>query len=348
MANQASWIPAPTKPVSVGDAETYTPGAGELLVKIGSIAFTPIEAKIQKFGTHPIPYPNILGTSFSGTVEAVGEGVTGYEKGDHVASIRSGKTLADPRFGGYQKLALAPASSTSKIPTSVPFHSSSATIINLAAITSALSIHLGLERPPLSGTASPKGKKVLIYGGSSSCGGLAVKYAASAGYEVVTTSSSRNKDFVRSLGPVSVIDHEQSPAEVVAALKANGPYDAVLDTIGLPGPTAILVEYFESLGGGAYNTMIPPIPGTRAIPENVKRIFAPYSFAFDEPQHKPLAKWLYEEYLPKGLESGLIVPTRQHVVEGGLAKCQEVLNLMNQGGVSGKKLVMNPWETVAP
>jgi len=48
MANQASWIPAPTKPVSVGDAETYTPGAGELLVKIGSIAFTPIEAKIQK------------------------------------------------------------------------------------------------------------------------------------------------------------------------------------------------------------------------------------------------------------------------------------------------------------
>jgi len=165
---------------------------------------------------------------------------------------------------------------------------------------------------------------------------------------VVTTSSSRNKDFVRSLGPVSVIDHEQSPAEVVAALKANGPYDAVLDTIGLPGPTAILVEYFESLGGGAYNTMIPPIPGTRAIPENVKRIFAPYSFAFDEPQHKPLAKWLYEEYLPKGLESGLIVPTRQHVVEGGLAKCQEVLNLMNQGGVSGKKLVMNPWEAVAP
>ncbi|KAF1976202.1 GroES-like protein [Bimuria novae-zelandiae CBS 107.79] len=344
MANQASWIPAPTKQVSVGPAETYTPGPNELLVKINSVAFTPIEAKIQKFGTHPIPYPNILGTSFSGTVESVGEGVTGFEKGDHVASIRSGKTLADPRFGGYQKFALAPLNSASKIPKSVPFHSSSATIINLAAITSALSIHLGLERPPLSGTASPKGKKVLIYGGSSSCGGLAVKYAATAGYEVVTTSSNRNKDFVQSLGPATIIDHEQAPADVVADLKKYGPYDAVLDTIGLPAPTAILVEYFESLGGGAYNTMIPPIPGTRAIPDNVKRIFAPYSFAFDEPQHKPLAQWLYEEYLPKGLESGLIVPTRQHVLTGGLEKAQEALDLMNQGGVSGKKLVLDPWE----
>ncbi|KAL1594343.1 hypothetical protein SLS60_010103 [Paraconiothyrium brasiliense] len=348
MANQASWIPAPTKQVSVGPAETYTPGPNELLVNIKSVAFTPIEAKIQKFGTHPIPYPNILGTSYSGTVESVGEGVTGFEKGDHVAAIRSGKTLADPRFGGYQKFALAPINSTSKIPKSVPFNSSSSTIINLAAITSALSIHLGLERPPLSGTASPKNKKVLIYGGSSSCGGLAVKYAATAGYEVITTSSSRNKDFVQSLGPATIIDHEQDPASVVADLKKYGPYDAVLDTIGLPGPTAILVEYFESLGGGAYNTMIPPIPGTRAIPDNVKRIFAPYSFAFDEPEHKPLARWLYEEYLPKGLESGLIVPTRQHVVTGGLEKAQEVLDLMNAGGVSGKKLVLDPWETSAP
>ncbi|KAK7187791.1 hypothetical protein DPSP01_010839 [Paraphaeosphaeria sporulosa] len=348
MANQASWIPAATKQVSVGPAETYTPGPNELLVKINSVAFTPIEAKIQRFGTHPIPYPNILGTSYSGTVEALGDGVTGFQKGDHVAAIRSGKTLADPRFGGYQKFALAPVNSTSKIPSSVPFNSSSATIINLAAITSALSIHLGLERPPLTGTATPKNKKVLIYGGSSSCGGLAVKYAASAGYEVITTSSARNKDFVASLGAATIIDHEQDASAVVADLTKYGPYDAVLDTIGLPAPTAILVEYFESLGGGSYNTMIPPIPGTRDIPDNVKRIFAPYSFAFDEEAHKPLARWLYEEYLPKGLESGLIVPTRQHVVDGGLEKAQEVLDLMNKGGVSGRKLVLDPWQTTAP
>jgi NADPH:quinone reductase-like Zn-dependent oxidoreductase len=344
MSNQASWIPAATKTVSVGPADTYTPGPGELLVKINSIAFTPIEGKIQKFGTHPIPYPNILGTSFSGTVESVGEGVTGFQKGDHVVSIRSGKTLGDPRFGGYQKLALAPASSTSKISKSVPFHSASATILNLAAITSALSIHLGLDRPSLSGTASPKSKKVLIYGGSSSCGGLAVKYAATAGYEVITTSSNRNKEFVQSLGPAHIIDHEQKPEDVVAELKKYGPYDAVLDTIGLPGPTAILVEYFESLGGGSYNSMIPPIPGTRDIPDSVKRRFAPYNFAFDEPEHKSFAQWLYNEYLPQGLESGLIVPTRQHVLTGGLEKAQEALDLMNEGGVSGKKLVMDPWE----
>lgn len=45
----------------------------------------------------------------------------------------------------------------------------------------------------------------------------------------------------------------------------------------------------------------------------------------------------------KGLESGLVVPTRQHVVEGGLRKVQEVLDLMLQGGVSGRKLIIDPW-----
>jgi hypothetical protein len=48
MANKASWIPAPTAEVFVGDADTPTPGPGELLVKIKSIAFSPIESKIQK------------------------------------------------------------------------------------------------------------------------------------------------------------------------------------------------------------------------------------------------------------------------------------------------------------
>ena len=38
-----------------------------------------------------------------------------------------------------------------------------------------------------------------------------------------------------------------------------------------------------------------------------------------------------------------MVPTRQHVVEGGLGKVQEVLDLMLQGGVSGRKLIMDPW-----
>ena len=269
--------------------------------------------------------------------------MTNFEAGDKVAAIRTGKNLGDPRFGAFQKYGLATTYSTAKLLPSTPVSEAAAVILNLAAVVSALSIHLSLTRPPLSGSPEPQGKKVLIYGGSSASGQLAVKYAASAGYKVITTSSPQNRDFVASLGPTHIIDHKLPPASIVAALQAQGPYYKIFDTIGLPPVTNIMVEYLSAIGGGSYNTFIPLLGPEKPIPENVERKFAPYSWAFEEEANKHIAKWFYEEYVPQGLESGLIVPNRLEVVEGGLGKVQDVLDLMMKGGVSGKKLVMDPW-----
>jgi hypothetical protein len=89
------------------------------------------------------------------------------------------------------------------------------------------------------------------------------------------------------------------------------------------------------MGGGAYNTIIPPVGGEKPTPANVERKFAPYSFAFDEPRNRELARWFYEDYVPKGLESRLIVATRPQLVEGGLESVQNALNAMDQNQVSG-------------
>ena len=129
----------------------------------------------------------------------------------------------------------------------------------------------------------------------------------------------------------------------MSEIRSRGPYAAIFDTIGLPPCTDILVEYLSSVGGGVYNTLIPLLGAEKSIPGNVERKFAAYSWAFDEPKHVEIKEWFYNEYLPKGLESGLVVPTRQHVVEGGLTEVQGVLDLMMKGGVSGHKLVMDPW-----
>ncbi|KAF6231782.1 hypothetical protein HO173_010084 [Letharia columbiana] len=346
MANQAAWIPAVEADLVLQDGtEIPTPGHGELLVKVKCIAFSPIEAKIQKFGTHPIPYPSILGTSFAGIIESVPPSTTVFKPGDNIAVIRTGAHQGDPRFGAFQKFALADSSSVSKLHPSTPLPAAAASILNLAAVVSALSIHLGLSRPPLSGPPPPANtnKKVLIYGGSSSCGGLAVKYAVTAGYTVVTTSSPANHAFVASLAPAHIIDHTLPATEIVSAIRARGPYAAIFDTIGLPPCTDILVDYLSSVGGGAYNTLIPLEGPEKPIPENVERKFAAYSWALDEPKHAEIREWFYDEYLPKGLESGLVVPTRQHAVEGGLGEAQGVLDLIMKGGVSGHKLVMDPW-----
>jgi NADPH:quinone reductase-like Zn-dependent oxidoreductase len=237
-------------------------------------------------------------------------------------------------------------SSTSKLDPSTPLHAASAAILNFMAMASALSIFLGLDRPSLSRTAPAenKNKKVLIYGGSSSSGGLGVKYAVEAGYTVVTTSSPRNRSFVESLGPAHVIDHTAPLEEVVAALTAQGPYDKIFDTIGTPPATAVVVSYLESLGQPAtYHTLIPPLPGTREIPESIKRVFAPYSFSLEEEKHQQLKRWIIDEYIPKGLVSGKLVPTRQEVLTGGLEGVQGALDMMIEDRVSGKKLVLDPW-----
>lgn len=283
----------------------------------------------------------------AGTIEALGPDVKDLQVGDRVASIRSPKTLGDPKFGAYQKFALASASSIFKLDPSTSFHEASATVLNTAAIVSALTIHLGLDRPDVSASAAPdsKNKKILIYGGSSSCGGLAVRFAAQAGYTVITTSSETHRDFVQSLGPAHIIDHRLPASDIIAQLQSHGPYDFIFDTIGTPAATEAVVGYLETLGPApiAYNSLIPPLPGTRETPANIERKFAPYNFALEEPAHAELKKWLFEVYVPEGLKNGSLVPTRQEVLSGGLGSVQKALDDMIEDRVSGKKLVLDPW-----
>ena len=277
-----------------------------------------------------------------------------FKVGDNVAVNRTSAHLGDPRFGAFQKYALASTASLAVLPLSVDLVGAGASILNLAAVVSALHIHLGLPLPPVSLPSSSSAaqpaeqKRVLVYGGSSSCGGLAVRYLLTAGIDVVTTSSPQNKEFVTSLGKdlpgssLQIIDHKASKEEIIEALRKNGPYDAVFDSIGLAPVTDIVSTYLDSVGGGSYNALIPHM-GEKPVPESVERKFAAYSWAFDEEKWKDVRDWFYGEYMPKGLDSGAIVPTRVHEIKGGLGKVQEALDLMMKGGVSGRKLVMDPW-----
>ncbi|KAF2746175.1 putative alcohol dehydrogenase [Sporormia fimetaria CBS 119925] len=346
MSNQAAWIKEKHANVELGPADKYTPGDGELLVKVEVIGFNPIEAKIQKFAMQPIPYPNILGISYAGTIDSVGPNTPShFTPGTRVAVNRTGRALGDARFGSFQKYALAQSHATSILPASVSLEAGAASICNLATVTCAMDLHFSFSRPSLDGSKpAAQGKTILIYGGTSSVGGLAISYAKAAGYRVVTTTSPQHAEYVASLNPDVVIDHKQSASAIVEELKKNGPYDAIFDTIGLPPVTNIFYDYLGSVGGGKYNTIIPPIGGEKECPEGVQRIFAPYSFALDEEQNLGLRRWYYEEFVPKGLEAGIVAPSRPETVEGGLEGVQEALDRMIQGRVSGRKLVAYPWK----
>ncbi|EXJ73942.1 uncharacterized protein A1O5_02236 [Cladophialophora psammophila CBS 110553] len=159
-----------------------------------------------------------------------------------------------------------------------------------------------------------------------SAGGLATSYATAAGYKVTTTSSPKNKDFVQSLGPSIVVDHSQPSEHVLSNIRSHGPYEAIFDAIGLPPVTDLLAEYLHSIGGGT---------------------FAPYSLALDKPEHQKFRAWFYTELVPRGLQTGIIVPTRPQWIDGGLGQAQKALDLMMEGKVSGRKLTSNVPDAVA-
>jgi NADPH:quinone reductase-like Zn-dependent oxidoreductase len=69
----------------VAERAVPNPGPGELLVKIQSAALNPVDWIAGKMSLPFITeFPAVLGIDSAGTVEAVGEGVSGFKVGDKV------------------------------------------------------------------------------------------------------------------------------------------------------------------------------------------------------------------------------------------------------------------------
>lgn len=68
----------------LGTKPRPTPGPGEILVKEVAVALNPIDWKIQDYGAIVTDFPAVLGSDGAGEVEAVGEDVTLFKKGDKV------------------------------------------------------------------------------------------------------------------------------------------------------------------------------------------------------------------------------------------------------------------------
>jgi len=342
MSNQAAWLPSEKATLKVDNAEMYEPTADQLLVKNAVIALNPIDAKIQKFAIFPLRYPSILGISFAGVVERVGSSVTTFEVGDRVV-VEKSAALNTSQYStaasAYQKYAIADPRTTSKIEDGTSFVDAAATITNLATSVSALSIFAKLDRPSAQPNAGNRDKKVLVYGGSSSVGAFAIQYAAQAGYTVITTSSPRNHSFVSTLGAAEIVDHTKPTHTLVAELKKRIPYHTVFDTISEPsGATmSLLGKVLEAQGGGKI-WITSPAMGPLELPKRVETEMHSYPYDMETPETDEMRKWFYEEYFPKGLASGKIIPTRTESVAGGLQVLQGALDRIMS--VSGTKLVV--------
>jgi NADPH:quinone reductase-like Zn-dependent oxidoreductase len=169
---------------------------GQVLVRVAGSAFNPADAGIRG-GTLPFPVslPHVPGYDVSGTVEALGEGVTGLRIGDAVVGF-----LPMDADGSAAEYVVAPAEALVAAPSRID-------LADAAALPSvALTAWQGLF--DLGGLN--RGQRILITGAGGAVGGYAVQLAKRAGAYVIATASPRSRAAVAAAGADEIIDHTAS------------------------------------------------------------------------------------------------------------------------------------------
>lgn len=168
--------------------------------------------------SHP-QAPATLGMDLAGTVEEVGEGVTGFAPGDEVYGCAGG--LADLQ-GALAQYMAADARLLAHKPRSLSMREAAA--LPLVAIT-ALE---GLQRAQIGA-----GQKVLVQGGAGGVGHVAVQWAKHLGAQVyATVSNADDAAIVSGYGANAINYRDQSVDDYVAEHTGGAGFDAVFDSVG--------------------------------------------------------------------------------------------------------------------
>lgn len=220
------------------DVPKPSPESDEVLIRIEAASVNPVDAKIREGKYPPITtadLPYTLGRDAAGEIVAVGDKVKGFTVGEKVF------VFLDPKRGGYQEYVLARVSEIAYSPATL--HTVQAAGVPLAGITAwqGLFDHGGLKA----------GQRVLIHAGAGGVGHLAVQFAKAKGAWVATTVSTKDMEFVRSLGADLVIDYRQNRFEDMM-----GKVDLVFDLIA--GETQTRSFDVLDRGGALISTLQQP------------------------------------------------------------------------------------------
>lgn len=194
------------------------PSDEKVLVKVKAAGVNPIDWKIREGYMQqmiPLQFPSTLGMDFSGTIEKVGAGVSGFNVGDEVygqASVTRGGS------GAFAEIALANADSIAHKPKSLNHQEAAGLPLVGVSAWQALVETIGLTDGQ---------KKILIHGGAGGIGSIAIQLAKRLGAYVATTASTNDKQFVKELGADEVIDYKTQTFEDLLPHD----YDAVFDTV---------------------------------------------------------------------------------------------------------------------
>ncbi|WP_291057213.1 NADP-dependent oxidoreductase [Herbiconiux sp.] len=182
--------------LQVEDVETPEPGPGQVRVAVAGAGFNPADNGIRAgFLPIPVTLPHTPGFDVSGTVDALGDGVTAFAIGDTVIGF-----LPMTQPGAAADYVIAPATVLVSAPSSIALPDAAALPSGALTAWQSLFEHADLK----------SGQRILIVGAGGTVGGYAVRLAKQAGAYVIATASPRSAASVRAAGADEVVDHTAS------------------------------------------------------------------------------------------------------------------------------------------
>jgi putative PIG3 family NAD(P)H quinone oxidoreductase len=201
----------------VADVPDPAPAAGEVVIKVTAAGVNRSDLA-QREGSYPPPpgAPPYLGLEVSGRIAAVGAGVTGWRPGDAVCALLAG--------GGYAELVAVPAGQVLPIPDGI-------SVVDAAALPE---VACTVWANVFMRAALAPGETLLVHGGASGIGTMAIQLGHALGATVACTAGSAAKlERCRELGADLCVSYRDE--DFVAALDAfTGGHgaDVILDIVG--------------------------------------------------------------------------------------------------------------------
>ena len=206
----------------VCDLPVPPPRAGDVRIRVAAASFNPIDWQIRRRVASGSPTSSmILGRDLSGTVDAVGSGVTGFSPGDEVYSYIG--TISSS--GSYAEQVSVPAELVAMKPRSLTHVQAAA--VPVAGITAKMA---------LAGVRADATRSLFVAGASGGVGSFVLELARAMGLSRVVASAGREASreyLLERFGLRDRVVDYRDPAFVDAALARNGgPFDMALDLAG--------------------------------------------------------------------------------------------------------------------
>lgn len=199
--------------LTIQETASPTPGPGELLVATAAVGVNFIET-YQRSGLYRVPFPFTPGAEASGTVLAVGEGVTGVEVGTLVTTAEGRASYAEHFVAPAAAAVAVPGRITPEVAAALPLQGLTAHYLATSA-----------ARPEA-------GDTVLVHAGAGGVGLLLTQLLTARGVRVLTTVSTPEKrELSLAAGAAEALDYAGF-AERARELTDGAGVDVVYDGVG--------------------------------------------------------------------------------------------------------------------